>query len=152
MSTPPHTVKSSSIRVIAICVFAQGNRILAAPCLDEVKGERFFRPLGGAVEFGEAAIDALRREIREEVQREITAPLLIGVLENRFDYRGQPGHEVVFVFDAQFVDASLYMQPTVPLVEPGWEGDAVWIDPQAPLLGRLYPDGLARLLKDHESK
>ena len=137
----------SPILVKSICVFGHKGQILAAPGLDQVKGERFFRPLGGSVEFGETAVEALRREIREELRQDIDTPVLLGVLESRFTFAGQPGHDIVFVFDAQFVDQSLYSQAAVPLTESGWSGDAVWIDPLAPLSGPLYPDGIAGLLK-----
>ena len=43
------------IRQVAIRVFRNGDRILVAPGHDDVKGERFFRPLGGGVELGESA-------------------------------------------------------------------------------------------------
>jgi ADP-ribose pyrophosphatase YjhB (NUDIX family) len=87
--------------------------------LDHVTGERFFRPLGGAVEFGEAAVDALRREIREELDDEIEHPVLLGVLENLFQFDGTPCHEIVFVFEARLVNTSVYAQPSVPFAESG---------------------------------
>jgi ADP-ribose pyrophosphatase YjhB (NUDIX family) len=137
---------SPGIRVKAICVFGYGGRILVAQGFDPVKHERFFRPLGGSVEFGEGTVEALRREIREELQQEIEAPVLLGVLENRFVFGGAPGHEIVFVFDARFVNTTLYTQANVPFTESGWDGDAVWIDPETPG-GPLYPEGLVALLK-----
>ena len=99
-----------AIRNLAICVFRHHSRILVAQGFDDVKNESFLRPLGGAIEFGEMAVEALRREIREELGVEIAEPVRLGVLENVFTYRGQPGHEVIFVFDARFVDAGLYQQ------------------------------------------
>jgi ADP-ribose pyrophosphatase YjhB (NUDIX family) len=134
------------IRLIVIGIFRRGSRILVAPGYDDVKRERFLRPLGGAIEFGEAAEDALRREIREELGLEICDPVRLGVLENRFEFRGRPGHEIVFVFDAAFVDPDVYARSTVPILEAGWDGPAGWIDLAAPLPWPLYPTGLERLL------
>ncbi len=118
-----------------------------APGFDEVKNERFFRPLGGAIEFGELAEDALRREIREELGLELQNPIQLAVLENRFEYRGRPGHEIVFVFDASFVDARPYSEKTVTIRESGWAGPAEWLDLAQPLPGPLYPEGLRELLR-----
>lgn len=114
---------------------------------DDAKQEHFLRPLGGAVEFGETAEDALRREIREELGAEITRPVQLGVLENVFTYRGRPGHEIVFVFDARFVDRRLYARPSLPLAEDVWDGAARWIDLADPPPARLYPEGLLALLE-----
>jgi hypothetical protein len=38
------------IRVIAICVFRNGNRILVGDGYDPTKGEVFYRPPGGRIE------------------------------------------------------------------------------------------------------
>jgi hypothetical protein len=35
-----------------MCVFRHGNRILVAVAVDEVKNQKFYRPLGGTIEFG----------------------------------------------------------------------------------------------------
>ena len=140
------------IRFVAICVFRHGNRILVAPGYDDVKGERFFRPLGGAVEFGESAADALRREIREELDCEIENVVRLGVLENRFEFQGRPGHEVVFVYDASFVDRAIYAERAVTICEPGWDGPAEWLVLSEPLPAPLYPAGLQSLLENIEPR
>ena len=138
------------IRVLAIAVFRAGDRILLARGVDPVSGEAFHRPLGGGVEFGERAADALRREIAEELGAAIEEPRLLGVLENRFEYAGGPRHEIVFVFDARFSDTSLYDRSALPVIEAGtgWE-DARWISLQALSDGseRITPDGLLPLLQ-----
>jgi len=115
---------------------------------DAVKGERFCRPPGGAIEFGERAADALRREIREEVRAEIEEPRLIGVLENLFQLEGVAKHELVFVYDAAFVEPHFYQMESVPLFEAGWEGVLRWVPLSEFGTGALplYPDGLLRLL------
>jgi hypothetical protein len=71
----------------------------------------------------------------------------LGVLENLFEHRGNPGHEIVCVFDASFADSRLYGAPTLPILEAGWHGPAQWISlsDRAPTIP-LYPDGLAALL------
>ena len=137
----------SGIRHVAICVFRHRGRILVGRGYDDVKKERFYRPLGGAVEFGELAVEALCREIREELELEIEDPIQLGVLENRFEYRGKPGHEIVFVYDARFTDPNVYAERELPIREPGWEGPAIWLNFEEPAPAPLYPDGLKDLLR-----
>jgi len=79
-----------AIRAIAIGIFRRGDRILVGHGHDAVKGERYCRPPGGAIEFGERAAHALRREMLEEVRAEIDEPRLLGVLENTFMLEGVP--------------------------------------------------------------
>lgn len=96
------------IRPIVICLFRRGGRILVSDAFDHSKGEYFCRPLGGGIEFGEHSRDAMLREIREETGAEAENLRLLGVLENVFTYEGDRGHELVFVYDAEFADKSLY--------------------------------------------
>ncbi len=141
------SLPAERIRPIAICVFRQGDRILVASAYDPVKQQRFCRPLGGGVEFGERAVDALRREIREELHAEIAEPRLLGVLENIFVHQGRAGHEIVFVFQARLAEAALARQAELPIYEPGWEGPAQWLDlNQFDERTPLYPAGLRELL------
>jgi 8-oxo-dGTP pyrophosphatase MutT (NUDIX family) len=139
-----------TIRPIAICVFRHGKRILVGDAYDPTKQELFYRPVGGGIRFGECSQAALRREVREELGAEVENPQLLGVMENLFTFDGKQGHEVVFVYDAEFKDRSLYQLD-------GFEGresngqpfNAVWIDvdsigPDSP---PVYPDGLLELLR-----
>lgn len=90
-------MQQARIRPLAICVFRRGERILVAEGYDRVKGERFYRPLGGAIKFGEYAPVALVREIQEELGMGISGLRYLGTLENLFTYEGQQGHEIVLV-------------------------------------------------------
>jgi NADH pyrophosphatase NudC (nudix superfamily) len=67
----------NQIRPLAICVFRREDRILVAEGFDPVKQEHFYRPLGGGIEFGENSVETISREIREEINAEIRAPLRI---------------------------------------------------------------------------
>ena len=140
------------IRPKAICVCRDGDRILVARAYDPAKREHFFIPLGGGVEFGEYAADAARRELREELGAEVDDVTLLGVLENIFTYDGAPGHEIVFVFDARLVDATLYARDEIDCGESdGAPFTATWLSLRdAERDGvRLYPEGLLALLGQH---
>lgn len=138
------------IRPIVICLFRNGNRILVEEHPDSVKQDRFCRPLGGAIEFGEESRDAVVREIREELEAEIENVRLVSVLENLFVGEGQQGHEIFFVYDAEFVDKSLYHQASIQGYEHGNHSyfTAQWrsLEQIARSEVRLVPESLLSLL------
>ncbi len=116
---------------------------------DPLTRQPFYRPLGGSVEFGERAVDAVRREIREEVGEEIAEPSFLGVIENVFTYGGLPHHEIVFVFEARFADAGVCDRGKLTAVEAdGTPLDVKWVSPAESGDGvpPLYPKGLRALL------
>jgi ADP-ribose pyrophosphatase YjhB (NUDIX family) len=140
---------SNTIRPIALVVFRRDDgALLLAPGYDPVKGERFYRPLGGGIDFHERAEDAARREIREELGAEITDVRFIAAVENIFIYLGKPGHELVWLYEARFADPSYYAANVVMADESGASFEVHWVNPsifernEAP----LYPDGLLQLL------
>ncbi|QCR31949.1 NUDIX hydrolase [Lysinibacillus sp. SGAir0095] len=101
-------MRKKQIRAIAICVFRKGDSILVAEGIDVVKGDHFYRPIGGGIEYGETSSDALKREMLEEIEAKINNLNYLGTIENIFTFNGDLGHEVVFVYDAEFVDKSFY--------------------------------------------
>ena len=138
------------IRVIALCAIFSGERVLLSAGRDALANENYYRPFGGGVEFDETAIDAVRRELAEELGQEITVDRLLGVLENRFSFEGEKGHEIVFVFAARFVDARLNVLHEILGVETERELKLVghWLDLSAIEAGQhiVYPSGVAGLI------
>ena len=106
------------------------------------------RPIGGTVKYGEKTEAAIRREIREEISQEITGRRLLSVLENIFYVNGTIAHEIVYIYDAQFSDASVYKQQSITVHETGgvtlkaaWRSIGFFSDSL-----RLVPGGLLPLL------
>jgi 8-oxo-dGTP pyrophosphatase MutT (NUDIX family) len=142
-------MKKNRIRVVVLGVFLNHGKILVFQGRDNIKNENFFRPLGGGVEFGETSQDALIREIREELGLEIKEPRYLGTLENIFVYQGEPGHEIVLIYDAKFVDPKVYEETNLNYVESDGEDlRCRWLaleDIERQQF-RLYPHGLYQLL------
>ena len=132
------------IRVLALAVFRRGDEILVMEGYDPLKRETFYRPLGGGVEFGERVLDALRRELHEEIGAAIKDVRLLQVMENLFVFNGAPGHEIVWMHDAALVDPAFYARAEIAINENGTRGRAVWKSLREFEAGRaiLYPDGL----------
>ncbi|MEM6423986.1 MAG: NUDIX hydrolase [Cyanobacteria bacterium P01_D01_bin.128] len=140
--------KKPKIRAIAICLFRNGDRILANQGYNRSAQRHFCRPLGGGIDFGETSEAAVIREIQEELGAELVRPKFLGVLESIFVYNDAPGHELVFVYDGQFADAALYNQPVIRAVEGDRTFEARWYALEDLKSGeiRLVPEGLWTLL------
>ncbi len=134
-----------AVKAFAVLADRARARHLVWVARDETKEPAtFHRLLGGHVEFGEHAAEAVVREIAEELHVELAEATLLGVLENVFTYAGTPGHEVVFVYAAEVAG------DTVP-DDGAWFDDGgpirvEWRPVDAPAGIPLYPDGTQALL------
>jgi 8-oxo-dGTP pyrophosphatase MutT (NUDIX family) len=106
----------ASIRNIAVGLPMRHGFVLVLDGIDGVKGEVFYRAIGGGIEFGETAEAALRREFAEELGVTLGTAALLEVIENIFEYEGNPAHEIAHVFavespenDATPLDAQLHV-------------------------------------------
>jgi len=91
-------------RPVALGIIREGDEIFVFEGHDPHKGETFYRPLGGTIEFGERAADAVKRELSEEVGVTVSDATLLTVIENIFDWQGQTAHEIDFVFEVTLAD------------------------------------------------
>ncbi len=144
---------SRQIRVKVICVIYRGEEILVFEARDQHKAETYYRPLGGVMEFGEYSMPAVRREFREEINSELENLRYRHVFENIFMIEGRPYHEIVFVFQGDLVNKSIYDKPFIYGQEDnGQPFKALWkalsdFNDGPP----LYPDGLLEFLMDNDA-
>lgn len=144
----PQMSSYTHLRPIAICLFTRGDKILVAQYEDRVKGEKFFRPIGGGIEFGEFAVNTIAREAREELNVRVANVRYLFTLENIFVFQGKPGHEIVLVCDGIFTDESLYTRAILRGQDTCAEFEAYWktLDELRADSRPLYPNGLLERL------
>ncbi len=109
------------IRVKAICLFQQDDYIFVSRAKDSIKNDYYYRPVGGNVEFSEYTKDTIVREIKEELNTEIENVELIKIIENIFVCDGMNGHEIVFLYKADFKDKSFYEKKVYQIIEDKYE-------------------------------
>lgn len=137
------------IRPIVIGVAIRDGRILAVEGFDAHKGERFYRPPGGGIDFGETSEAALGREFREEFDVEVRRVGCLGALENAFTYEGRPGHEIVLVHRVELTGERFDDDTVAGIESDGAAYTARWLPLTDVRAGAaiLYPDGLLALLE-----
>lgn len=125
------------IRALAVAVVRRGNDVLAVRGYDEGKKQHFCRLLGGGMEFGEMSQETLRREFREELGVELVNLRRLDVREDVFTYNNKAGHEILFIYEAELADKTLYQREKLPFFEPGQSARyAEWVDVQKNI---VYP-------------
>lgn len=133
------------IRNIAVGLPMRAGHVLVLDGTDTVKNEDFHRAIGGGIEFGETAEEALRREFLEELGVALDGVMLLAVVENIFEYEGSPGHEIAHVFavDSTELDA-LPLDARLCVLD---EGSPVRWVPFREADRPFYPSGVAGLIE-----
>jgi len=139
---------SPQIRAVAIAVIWRGGEILVYEGYNPTTQETFYRPLGGGIDFGEPAVDALGREFREEIGAGLEGIRYLDTLESIYIFDGYPGHELVRVYEARLADPLLYEREAWSFEEDGSTCNVLWKRLEDFRIDRLYPDGLLELLND----
>jgi hypothetical protein len=57
----------NEIRPVALCVFRNNDGILVFEGYDDVKGETFYRPPGGGIEFGESLLCNMQYDLLHQI-------------------------------------------------------------------------------------
>ncbi|MDR2933715.1 MAG: NUDIX domain-containing protein [Rickettsiales bacterium] len=130
--------QENKIRAIAVAVIRKGDKILGGKGIDASANKIFYRLIGGGIEFGETSDVALKREFMEEMNAEIIIKKFLGVGESIFVYEGQSGHQLVFFYEAEFVDKKMYEQDEFKMLDVEEDhGHIYWADPKIDI---IYPD------------
>lgn len=130
---------NQKIRVKALGLIMQDDRVFVSSFYEPVKEKTLYRALGGSVEFGETSLATLQREFQEEIQAELTNIQYLNCLENLFTYLGQPHHEIIQLYQADFADPKFYaLEPFTFIDGNNPPAMAEWIHRDRFLSGELW--------------
>ena len=91
-------VEDYKLNVRAACIIKHNNRILVHRNINK----DHYCLIGGRVEIGESSEDAIKREVKEELGKEIEIDGYISTVENFFEMKGSKYHEYMFIYQAEF--------------------------------------------------
>jgi 8-oxo-dGTP pyrophosphatase MutT (NUDIX family) len=92
------------IREAALCLIRHQHSFLVAEIRDPETATVLHRPPGGGVERGESPIDAVRRELYEELGVTLTAVRELGTLDHVWFWKGREIRERAWLFAASSTD------------------------------------------------
>ncbi|MGD1701627.1 NUDIX hydrolase [Dapis sp. BLCC M229] len=119
--------KKNKIRVLALGLIRDGDRLFISQGYDSIKQKTFYRVLGGGVDFGEYSRDALQREFKEEIEAELTNIKYLGCMENIFMFNGEERHELIQLYKCDFVDPKFYQIKELTFWEKERKKTALWV-------------------------
>ena len=130
-------------RPIALVDVRRGDDMLVQRGREPRTGKVFHRLLGGGIERGETAVEAVARELEEEIGAHLHDVRLLGWRENIFTFDGRPGHEIVAVLTGEIRQPDLLDRDHLGTI-PGSTSTVHWVPAADALAGPvpLYPDGV----------
>lgn len=91
-------VENYKLNVRAACIIIHNNKVL----LHRDTKSDHYALLGGRIEIGEDSEKTIRREIQEELGKEIDITGYISTVENFFEMNNKKYHEYMFIYEADF--------------------------------------------------
>ena len=88
------------LNVRAGVVIMHNNKIL----LHRNVNSDHYAMIGGRVEIGEDSEHTIKREVKEELGKEIEITGYASTVENFFEMKGAKYHEIMFIYKAEFVN------------------------------------------------
>jgi 8-oxo-dGTP pyrophosphatase MutT (NUDIX family) len=143
-------IEKRIIRVKALAWIEDRGYLFVVRMHDSVKGDDYYRSIGGSVEFGETTRDALLREVQEELHTSIQINDNPLVLENIFICDGVQGHEIDYIYPSTFTDPRFLYRKSYTLIEDTSEVlEALWVNREQFLNGnlRLVPESLLDIFR-----
>lgn len=105
--------------------------------------------IGGRVQIGEDSETTIKREIMEELGKEIEITGYISTIENFFELKGEKYHEIMFVHKAEFVnEEDKKIESTIKNIEGKEYLQYEWLDLDEIEKYPLMPKAIKEILKN----
>lgn len=93
-------VEDYKLNVRAAGVIIHNNKILVHRNVNS----DHYALVGGRVEIGESSANTIKREMKEELGKEVEIEGYISTIENFFEMKGSKYHEILFIHKVEFVN------------------------------------------------
>ena len=105
--------------------------------------------IGGRVEIGENSVDTIKREIKEELGKEIEITGYVATVENFFEMKGKKYHEIMFVHKIEFInEEDKKIEDTLKNVEGKDYLQYEWLDIEKIDKYPILPNIIKEILKE----
>ena len=137
-------VENYKLNVRAAGIIIHNNKLLIHRNINK----DHYALIGGRIEIGENSEDAVKREIQEELGKEIEITGNAATIENFFEMDSQKYHEIMFVHKAEFVnEEDKKIEDTIKNVEGKDYLKYEWVDLDELDEYPLKPQAIKEILK-----
>ncbi len=138
-------MENHTLNVRAAGIIIHNNKVL----MHRNVNESYHALLGGRVELGESSEDTVKREILEELGKEVEITGYCCTIENFFNFRDSEYHEIMFVHFAEFIDEDdKKIEETLKNIEGREELEYRWLDLDKITEYEIRPDVMRKVLSD----
>lgn len=138
-------VEDYKLNVRAAGVIIHNNKILVHKNVNS----DHYAIVGGRVGIGECSVDTIKREIKEELGKDIEVTGYISTIENFFEMKGSKYHEIMFVHKVEFVDdKDKKIESTLENIEGKDYLRYEWLELDKIEKYPLYPKAIQKILKE----
>ena len=140
-------VKDYKLNIRAAGVIIHNGKILAHRNINS----DHYALVGGRVHIGENSAKTVKREIQEELGKNIEITGYIATIENFFEMKGSKYHEILFVHQAEFInDDDKKIEYTLKNKEGKDYLQYEWLDLNKIEEYPLYPKEIQTILKEQK--
>ena len=138
-------VEDYKLNIIAAGVIIHNGRILAHRNINS----NYYALVGGRVQIGENSAKTVKREMQEELGKNVEITGYIATIENFFEMKGSKYHEILFVHQAEFInDEDKKIEYTLKNKEGKDYLQYEWLDLSKIEEYPLYPKAIQTILKE----
>ena len=135
------------LNIRSTAVIIHNNKLL----VHQNKNENFCALVGGRVKIGEDSAKTIKREIFEELGKEIEITDYLTTIENFFEAENKRFHEIMFVYKAEFVnDEDKIIEYSMNNMEGNKDLTYNWIDLNEIEDKPLMPAIIRKMIKNDE--
>ena len=135
------------LNIRAACIIKHNNKILFHKCKDK----DYYCFIGGRVEIGENSEETIKREIKEELGKEIEITGYISTIENFFTEDNFKYHEYMFLYEAEFKEEKdKLIEETLDNIEGKEYLKYYWLDTRKLDEYDIKPKVIKNMLKENK--
>ena len=137
--------ENHTLNVRAAAIIIHNNKVLMHRSINE----SYHALLGGRVELGESSTDTVKREVMEELGKEVEITGYCCTIENFFNFRNSEYHEIMFVHFAEFTNEDdKKIEETIKNIEGREDLEYRWLDLDKIKEYEVRPEAMKKVLAD----